>query len=320
VAKIEAMATRLFPKNQGAAGYAISGIAARCDWVVLSDAQPPRVALVNRAGITTPRHVFLSLRAPFDALAFFHDEVLPSIGSPFVLISGSEDVTIPRQLDRRWRSFTIAEVRRIEALLEDRRIIHWYAENLDECHRKLSPLPTGMVFPDPATSHEVTVPCVPPLGTRPLKILCAHRVREGPQWDVRRKVTHLCRELRRDICTVIENEVTEDVFVKLLQEHSFVICAEGGGLDPSPKAWQAVLHGAIPILRSTPLDEAYARLPVAIVERWDASVFDVAELERWHRRHAPSHDVPRNRALVVQRLGIETWWELICSHLKPAAG
>lgn len=37
--------------------------------------------------------------------------------------------------------------------------------------------------------------------------------------------------------------------MRLMQSHAFVLCAEGGGVDPSPKAWQAILHGAIPIIR-----------------------------------------------------------------------
>ncbi|MEN9063000.1 hypothetical protein [Ponticoccus litoralis] len=38
------LTTRLFPKAGGADRYRISGLAARCDWVVLSDTQPPVTA------------------------------------------------------------------------------------------------------------------------------------------------------------------------------------------------------------------------------------------------------------------------------------
>ena len=315
--KIQAMSTRLFPKNRGALGYVVDGIAARCDWVVLSDRQSPTVALVKRGGSDSPRHVFLSLRAPFEALAFFLDEVLPLISAPFVLISGSEDVTIPNQLDRRWRGFTVGETARIHALLNDPRVMHWFAENLDDrAHPKLSPLPLGMIFPESVKDHKISIPAVQPLHARPLLALCAHRVRDGAQWDMRRHVTKLCRQYFSDFCTVVEDELPEEVFLELVGQHAFVICVQGGGVDPSPKAWQSIAHGAIPIMRSSALDEAYTRLPVAIVPRWDSTCLSVALLEQWQLQHAPSHDIPENRSVVLQRLGINDWWSLICSRLE----
>lgn len=315
---LEVMSTRLFPKNRGADGYAITGIAARCDWVVLSDSQAPRATLVKREE-GSPRHVFLSFRAPFDALSFFLDQVLPQIVEPFVLVSGSEDITVPRQLDRRWRPFSTEEIIRINALLEDPRLVHWYAENLDDAsHPKFSPIPLGMVFPA-SSGPQMRVPSVPPLGARPTSVLCAHRVRNGAQWDLRREVTRLCRDYFSGFCTVVEDEVPEHRFIELVHRHAFVICVAGGGLDPSPKAWQVLLHGAIPIIRSTPLDAAYARLPVALVEEWNASTLSRAKLGEWTSRYSPIHDIPEHRAVMLQRLGIDYWWTHICTKLQPAS-
>src|SRR5690606_38296292 len=93
----EPMSTRLFPKNRGADAYVVNGIARRCDWVVLSDRQPPQASLVRQVETEAPRHVFVSLREPFQALAFFIERVLPMIRGPFVLVSGSEDASLPRQ-------------------------------------------------------------------------------------------------------------------------------------------------------------------------------------------------------------------------------
>ena len=317
VATLEAMSTRLFPKNQGADRYAVTGIAARCDWVVLSDMRAPHAVLARRRD-GPPRHVFLSLRSPFDALAFFFDHVLPQIDRPFVLVSGSEDVTVPNQRDARWRPFTAQEGHRLRALADDPRLLHWFVENLDEAwHPKLKPLPVGWVFADSGQSHSVPVPVVAPLRDRPLRVLCAHRLREGPQWETRRAVTRLCRERFSDFCTVIEDELPQPEFFRLLGEHAFVICAEGGGLDPSPKAWHALLHGAIPIVRSTPLDSAYRRLPVAIVDGWHETSLSLAGLLQWRDQHAASFDSPAGRAGVLARLGIDYWWAGIAARCRP---
>lgn len=314
------MSTRLFPKELGATAYVPSGIAGRCDWIVMSDAQQPHAALLRQVDTDTPRHVFLSLREPYRALAFFWEHVLPRIREPFVLVSGSEDATVPRQLDRRWRPFDAGERTRMRSLLEDSRLLHWFAENLDEDgHPRMSPLPLGLVFAQPPHGRRVPVPVVPPLSDRPLRILCAHRVRPGPQWELRREVSLLCSR-HPSLCRVVEGEIPEDDFISMMQSHAFVLCASGGGIDPSPKAWQAILHGAIPIILSSPLDAAYRQLPTAIVPAWDGSIFEGGGLEAWHRQCAIRHDIPANRAETLRRLGLDYWWDQVAAHIRPAAG
>lgn len=312
--RLEVHSTRLFPKYRGADQYRCTGIAARCDWVLLSDEAPPHLHLVQRTA--HPRHIFLSLRSPFAALAYFVHELLPKLETPFVLVSGSEDVTVPRQTDRRWRVFTSEERTAIEALLRHPMLLHWFAENLDEAgHPRLSPLPVGLVF---AREQEPTiaVPAPPPLHARPPRLLCAHRVREGPQWDARRRVSELCRSgAWKPWSTVVEAEVPETRFVELVEEHAFVLCVDGGGLDPSPKAWQAILHGAIPIMRASPLQAAYARLPVAFVPAWEPEAITAQTLAEWRRQLATQQDRPATRTEVVRRLGISYWWDEICAKL-----
>lgn len=321
---IVVLSTRLFPKNGGAEAYALSGIAARCDWVVLSDEREPRVALRRRVQGNQPRHVFLSLREPFAALAFLEEEVLPRIEGPFRLISGSEDVTLPRQLDQRWRRFHEDERQRIARLLDDPRLIAWAAENLDtRFHPKLLPLPLGLTFPEGGGDTPLAIPRIPPQACRPLRLLCAHRLREGPQWETRRRVSALARGALAAWSTVLDQEVPERRFVQLLRQHAFVLCVAGGGLDPSPKAWLAMLHGTIPVVRSSALDGAYADLPVAFVPEWSAEALAPDRLAALQRQLIGAIDTPGGRRRTVERLGLEHWWERILSFTpgseRPAA-
>lgn len=304
--RLEIHSTRLFPRGRGADQYVCTGVAARCDWVLLSDTVPPHLHLVRRT--RRPRHVFLSLRFPMPALHCFASELLPQLDSPFVLISGSEDVTIPRQTDQRWRAYTPAERAEIQAILDHPLLLHWFAENLDEAvHAKLSPMPLGMLFgQDGRQSSTREVPSPPPLHARPPRMFCAHRIRPGPQWEPRRTVSRHCGQgAWKRWSTLVEEELPETHFVARIEEHAFVLCVEGGGLDPSPKAWQAILHGAIPIVRATPLQPAYARLPVAFVPSWDAEAITAKRLREWHGQFAPQHDDPAARAEVVRRLGAD---------------
>ncbi|MFY7898226.1 MAG: hypothetical protein ACOVOP_04125 [Candidatus Planktophila sp.] len=142
---MEIHSTRLFPKHKGADLYQITGIAARCDWVLLSDDYPPHTHLIKRRD-GKPKTIFISLRSPFHALSHFFGQVLPCIDNQFVLISGSEDATLPLQIDHRWRQYTEEESNIIAAILNDQRLITWAAENLVSAnHPRWQPLPLGML-------------------------------------------------------------------------------------------------------------------------------------------------------------------------------
>ncbi|NSY39505.1 hypothetical protein [Leisingera sp. ANG59] len=312
------LSTRLFPKGLGADSCRISGLAARCDHVILSDWHKPKIREVaQRSG--PPRHIFLSLRAPFPALLHFAHEVLPRLTAPFVLISGSEDITLPRQTDQRWRKFNMAECAAIQAILDSPLLIRWFAENLDDAsHPKMAPLPLGLVFPDGDAAQPLVLPEVPPLATRPLRVLCAHRVREGAQWEVRRQVSALARGPWRSWTTVVEDEISETEFGQLLCTHAFVICAQGGGLDPSPKAWAALIQGAVPLIHAPSLAEAYGQLPVIQVSGWLPGSINPGQLQRWHAWACPRMDGAA-RAALRQRLSLDYWWRRIAAAAEAGA-
>ncbi|WP_201157748.1 hypothetical protein [Rhodobaculum claviforme] len=309
---------RLFPRDLGAAAYIPSGIAARCDWVVLSDVEPPQATLVRLCDTDRPRHVFVSLRNPSAALRFFFERVLPEIPGPFVLISGSQDVTVPVQTDRRWRPFDARERAWIEDLLADPRLIRWFAENLDTAgHPRMEPMPVGMIWPAGVPDPDAPLPVPAPLGPRPLRVLCAHRIREGVQWQARRDVSALAAGSWAAFSTLPDRELSEAEFAAQLAAHSFVLCVEGGGLDPSPKAWTVLLHGAIPILRDTPVAAAYRGFPVVVVPEWSADALTPARLGAWKASLRPSFEDPVRRARVLARLGIAHWWKRVSVHVPP---
>lgn len=304
-------ATRLFPKNHGANAYTVTGIAAFCDWVLLSDNHAPHTHLRRNHPTDHPRHIFVSLRAPFHALRALVEQVLPLLSRDFVLITGSEDITLPRQTDARWRKFNAEERGMLARILDHPNLVHWYAENLDEGgHPKRSPLPLGLVFPE-GMPDALVQPAPPLLGPRPLQVFCAHRHREGPQWETRRRISQLASSAWRSLCTVPANEMPEAVFMAQIERHAFVLCAEGGGLDPSPKAFSALLHGAIPIIRNTALAPAYARLPVVMVDDWTADALSAEALQNWRNALSPWFDNPTMRNEVLYRLSINYWWHII---------
>jgi hypothetical protein len=303
----ELLSTRLFPKQQGANAVVLTGVAARCDWVITSDTRPPLVELRRLRGEACPGTIFLSLRNPFVALAFFAEEVLPQLREPFVLISGSEDITLPLQCDQRWRPFSRAEDAQLEQIASHPLLRRWYAENLDwRFATKLNPLPLGVLPPTAADGSEplLEVGTPPPVMERELLVLCAHRLRPGPQWQGRARLSQRLRSLDYPWLLQPEQELAPLAYRELLRRCSFVVCASGGGWDPNPKLWHALLQGAIPIVRSSPLDVVLAELPVWIVDRWEAVDWRLPALEKQRQALKTKQN---DKALLLRELSLDQW-------------
>ena len=63
--------------------------------------------------------------------------------------------------------------------------------------------------------------------------------------------------------------VSHSEYLKQLRSLPFIACPHGGGLDPSPKAWEAILVGTIPIIERSIVVDAYEHLPVVIIDSWE---------------------------------------------------
>ncbi|MDO3387307.1 hypothetical protein QWI17_15810 [Gilvimarinus sp. SDUM040013] len=109
----------------------------------------------------------------------------------------------------------------------------------------------------------------------------------------------------------MDQEVGEPDFLSLIEKHAFVLCVQGGRIDPSPKAWTAIAHGAIPIIASSPLNDAYCQLPVAIVDGWDEHSLSEEKLREWRQQLAPYYDDPDLRLEVLEKFQLDYWWKQI---------
>jgi hypothetical protein len=118
-----------------------------------------------------------------------------------------------------------------------------------------------------------------------MQILVADRTRGGQgQWATRGSVVRMCekhllkeeemaRRLQRLDGRGLEDagpgfcyrtkklreggEVSHKDFLQMMANVPFVACPHGGGIDPSPKAWEALLVGSIPIIQRGFVDDAY---------------------------------------------------------------
>ncbi|AFY28351.1 hypothetical protein [Cyanobium gracile] len=260
----------------------------------------------------------LFVKAVPECLELFLERYLPRIKATtrFVLITGDADTTLPRQVDQRFPdSIASGLEQRLLRLLDDPRLLHGYAENLDTPLPGVTPIPLGCINSDGHViyRHVMAEDAPIPLRQRPLKAFCAHYVREGPQWEQRRTVMRLATGDWRAFVEVHE-QIPYDDFFPTLQRYPFVICAGGGSLDPSPKAFTALLAGAIPIIERNPTTAAYGDLPVAYVDHWNSHSLSPTRLEAWRDALHPRFEDPAQHRAVLERMSMAHWLRRIRAH------
>lgn len=301
---VELMSVRLHHWNLAwKAPKGLSGVLARSsDFVVLDGAVKNFLAASRRTG-----YVGVMLKPGTRVLP---DELLEAIGGR-AAVSGGHDGTFPEQWDARYEKRTSDEVSSITQAIGESGCRRWYAENLTSRDSIYSPIPGG-VLPSPWRGSVSLVRTRPRSSPGSTIALCAHRdtgsQRAGPQFDERRMVTALSLGTWKDFVKTPRESVSLSSYRKLLREHPFTLCVEGGGIDPSPKAFEALRQGSIPIIKNSPLADAYRRFPVLVVEDWleESLSYDFLLTENDRIR-----GLWPDWFLVTERMKLSYWVELI---------
>jgi len=287
------------------------GIAAMCDWAIM-------VPCLFGDVTKEPRTVFVHT----DFIHHLFESTFRFINPDwrFVLVSSGSDESIPRgTLDVRFRlqrGFSRDGGVGFQQLLNSPNIIHWFIENRDYDHPKLSSLPTGM---PPDVALDIPKEVIP-LKNRPLLFLNADRIRDGGgQWYDRWNASQMCKT--NHFCSQPFNGINAELgvqhkdFVDHLVNVPFLMCVHGGGEDPSPKAFEAMLMGTIPIIKKGYITDAYERFPVAWIDDWPSFLSDPLieeKLEKWVNDLGSYYDANSElRAKVLKMLTSEYWYSQI---------
>jgi hypothetical protein len=256
------------------------------------------------------------ITSPWNTLEFFTETVLPTIHRPFVCLVTGEDITLPNQVDPRWQDQHYKSIIRkfYDSIVNHPLLLHLYIENRDEAHEKTSSLPLGLNprdFPggnvDFILDYVSSVP--EPMMNRPLKAICIHRDRPGD-----RMIINKFRDSEWK-----ENVITGTHYIlwtwyNILRSYPFIICAHGGGVDPCPKIWEALIIGCIPIIKHSAMDDVYKQFPVVFVDSWDKDTIQTVNLEKWRNEYAKYFDDPELRKEWRHKLYLNYWAEKINSH------
>ena len=308
----ESMSTRLPKKNT----YEIKdliGLSKKCDWFIYHG------GFINITHTSLPKYIYLSTFLNFNSLELFVNTCLPLLTSTYNLIIAGDDFTFPSGNGDLRGNLCADKQHLIQRIVTHPFLNRIYVENLDTIHPKMTPIPLGLVTNgDTNYSSNLDLTYTPiDFDSRSIKCLCVHRIRTGPQWSLREKVTDLCKTEWSSFVTYIEPDVLNPIELsKKMQLSRFCICVSGGGYDPSPKCWEALINGCIPIIKRSTLDEAYSKLPVIFVDDWTPESISEGKLNSWLQELRSFYEDQEKRKGVLNILSLDYWWKLI--QLKPA--
>ena len=209
------------------------------------------------------------------AIRTFVMETLPFITDRFVLVSGDSDDSMP---------YGPLSQDEFTAFIADKRLQHWFCQNLLITHPKMTHLPIGLDYhtiSKVGEQHPWGIGALPIDQEKELE----HCIEEAPPLALRYPLCysnfhHTVWGIgdRGDRIEVVESISKEIVFYEpdftprkigwIRQcELMFVLSPMGGGYD-CHRTWEALCLGCIPIVKSSGLDPLYADLPVLIVKNW----------------------------------------------------
>ena len=212
----------------------------------------------------------------FSFIKQFIRYVFPEINYKFVLITGDGDETMPDDI------FTINE---FNSIITSEKLIHWYSVNCNEAyHPKFSLIPIGVNFHSLVFSafcgwhHTTQTPkeqenmienirlSALPFHKRILKCYSNFHFTTYPEFGNQRKAA--IEKIPKTLVYYEQSLIPRTETWLNQTKYAFVLSPMGHGMD-CHRTWEALILGCIVIVKESPLDSLYEKLPVLIVEEWD---------------------------------------------------
>jgi hypothetical protein len=228
-----------------------------------------------------------------EALPYFISKILPHLQVPIVLVTGDSDLTMTDL-----------------SILDNPRIIRWFCQNCPSpFNSKLLQLPIGLDYHTIAenSGHKWTLPGE---GTSPAEQEAL--LRSLPFHERSSKIYvnfgWISRDRHDALNSIPKSLMTLDLMAKprsavwsAMTQHAFVLSPYGNGLD-CHRTWEALVLGAIPIIKGHHFDAMFEGLPVLIVDSWAAVTQNLLQ---------DTIDSFRSRRFDMHKLTLRYWQNLI---------
>ena len=243
------------------------------------------------------------------AIPHFIANLLSLITTPFILVSGDCDETIP---------YDIMSNEEFEAFINHKLLLHWFCQNIVVRHDKITCMPIGLDY-HTMQSNRVWGGITSASGQEAIlksvkqnSLHFTHRLNKcyaNYQFLMATKYGKYDRQdaydnISKDLVYYEPNKINRLATWTKQVDYAFVISPHGNGYD-CHRTWEALILGCIPIVKRSAIDALYEDLPVLIVNDWK----DVtAEL---------LHDTIacyKNKVFNFDKLNLKYWTDMFASR------
>lgn len=228
-----------------------------------------------------------------DFLGEFFSSVHPLIPCRYILITHNSDYAVPGAY---------------ASYLNSDKIIAWFGQNIESTkYNKLHPIPIGVANQCwPHGNLEGIKAAVRSSLSLEKKFLLYMNFELNHLRPERYAVSEFFKD--KPFVTLGLPKVHQ-AYLEELAQSKFVLSPPGNGTD-CHRAWECLLVGAIPIIKSSALDSMFQDLPVLIINDWS----EVAEdfLEKKYREM-------KSQVFNMQKAYFEYWANLIDSYKNSVA-
>ncbi len=190
---------------------------------------------------------------------FFTKTTFNRIIHPFVLVTHNSDMSVPTK-EFKW-------------VLDDKRILAWFAQNPDYEHNKLFPIPIGVantrwIHGNVTAIKQAVYIHRKPFAQRTTLLYVNFEVETNKK--VRSKALNWAIGLTK---VTQRKSVSFETYLKDIGNAKFVLSPPGNGLD-CHRTWEAMIMGAIPIVLRSTLDPLFTNESVLIIDDWEQVTLD----------------------------------------------
>lgn len=243
---------------------------AACDFIIDEEESTFNTNLVNDGDT-----IFLRT----NMMSFFFKEIHPFIGKKYILVTHNSDCSAPGKFSN---------------YLNDKKIIAWFGLNCDNnSNPKFIPIPIG-------NSNRYS----PRGNIKLITEILQHIKNTNRPWllymnftpsnNERSKVANLFSD--KPWCVKSERK-SFSKYLKDVIQAKFILCPLGAGLD-CYRQWEAMLFGAIPIMKHSTIDPIFEGLPVLLVNEWSEVTEELLQ---------KTYDRMENQSFKKDRMFAEYW-------------
>ena len=186
-------------------------------------------------------------------LKTFFESLYPNIKNNFILISHNEDMCIDTD-------FLI--------YANEKKIIHWFAENLLLKHEKITPIPIG-IYSRFGDKKNIVIQSIEKLKDSEKELnKIFYNFNINTNINIRKKILDILDKL--PLAETTTSRLVQREYFDISSRYKFIASPPGNGPD-CHRTWEVLYLNSIPIVERSVFTEYFEKLklPLLVIEKWE---------------------------------------------------